>query len=47
MILPSIMTLLGKASWWPSRTMRRAQSAPREDVANLPTAQFQPSSGTG
>jgi RND superfamily putative drug exporter len=47
MILPSTMTLLGKASWWPSRTMRRAQSAPREDMANLPTAQFQPSSGTG
>ncbi|MCC2274673.1 MMPL family transporter [Streptomyces sp. ET3-23] len=28
MILPSVLTLLGKASWWPSRGMRRAQSAP-------------------
>lgn len=27
MILPSVLTLLGKASWWPSRGMRRAQSA--------------------
>ncbi len=26
-ILPSALTLLGRASWWPSRTMRRAQSA--------------------
>ncbi|WNE96702.1 MMPL family transporter [Streptomyces luomodiensis] len=26
MILPSVMLLLGKASWWPSRGMRRAQS---------------------
>ncbi|MGW3011264.1 MMPL family transporter [Streptomyces sp. NPDC001219] len=25
MILPSVMILLGNASWWPSRTMRRAQ----------------------
>ncbi|MFE7545978.1 MMPL family transporter [Streptomyces platensis] len=24
-ILPSALTLLGQASWWPSRTMRRAQ----------------------
>ncbi len=24
-ILPSALTLLGRASWWPSRTMRRAQ----------------------
>ncbi|KUJ67778.1 hypothetical protein ACZ90_24715 [Streptomyces albus subsp. albus] len=29
MILPSVMLLLGKASWWPSRGMRRAQSVPR------------------
>ncbi|MCP2169261.1 MMPL family transporter [Goodfellowiella coeruleoviolacea] len=28
MILPSILTLLGRASWWPSRAMRRAQSQP-------------------
>ncbi|MBC2877833.1 MULTISPECIES: MMPL family transporter [Streptomyces] len=28
MILPSVMLLLGKASWWPSRGMRRAQEAP-------------------
>ncbi|MER5781956.1 MMPL family transporter [Streptomyces mobaraensis] len=28
MILPSVMLLLGKASWWPSRGMRRAQDAP-------------------
>ncbi|MEU9118437.1 MMPL family transporter [Streptomyces sp. NPDC048506] len=28
MILPSAMTLLGNASWWPSRGMRRAQSQP-------------------
>ncbi|GAA4571704.1 MMPL family transporter [Planotetraspora kaengkrachanensis] len=28
MILPSIMTLLGEASWWPSRTMRRRRAAP-------------------
>ncbi|MEU3988003.1 MMPL family transporter [Streptomyces platensis] len=26
-ILPSALTLLGRASWWPSRTMRRAQEA--------------------
>ncbi|AWN32217.1 MMPL family transporter [Streptomyces sp. NEAU-S7GS2] len=26
-ILPSALTLLGRASWWPSRTMRRTQSA--------------------
>ncbi|MER7394421.1 MMPL family transporter [Streptomyces sp. NPDC000151] len=26
MILPSVLTLLGGASWWPSRTMRRAQA---------------------
>lgn len=28
MILPSVLTLLGNASWWPSRGMRRAQSQP-------------------
>ncbi|GAA4596402.1 MMPL family transporter [Planotetraspora phitsanulokensis] len=28
MILPSIMTLLGEASWWPSRTMRRRRAVP-------------------
>ncbi len=28
MILPSALTLLGRASWWPSRTMRRAQAQP-------------------
>ncbi|MFG2861654.1 MMPL family transporter [Streptomyces sioyaensis] len=26
-ILPSALILLGRASWWPSRTMRRAQQA--------------------
>ncbi|WP_406478247.1 MMPL family transporter [Streptomyces platensis] len=26
-ILPSALTLLGRASWWPSRTMRRAREA--------------------
>ncbi|EME99078.1 MMPL domain-containing protein [Streptomyces mobaraensis NBRC 13819 = DSM 40847] len=31
MILPSVMLLLGKASWWPSRGMRRAQEAPPRD----------------
>ncbi|WP_433252725.1 MMPL family transporter [Streptosporangium sp. CA-135522] len=36
MILPSAMTLLGRASWWPSRTMRRAQSARGEDAAPVP-----------
>ncbi|MFJ1897579.1 MULTISPECIES: MMPL family transporter [unclassified Streptomyces] len=28
MILPSALTLLGKASWWPSRSMHRALSQP-------------------
>jgi RND superfamily putative drug exporter len=37
MILPSIMTLLGRANWWPSRTMRRAQSVPRQNLASVPT----------
>jgi len=32
MILPSIMTLLGEASWWPSRTMRRRRAVPGLDV---------------
>ncbi|MFG2290990.1 MMPL family transporter [Streptomyces sp. NPDC048595] len=37
MILPSIMILLGDASWWPSRKMRRAQRAP-ENGGSVPTA---------
>ncbi|MFF5209460.1 MMPL family transporter [Streptosporangium sp. NPDC000396] len=37
MILPSILTLLGRASWWPSRTMRRMQSTPgRQEPAQVP-----------
>ncbi|MGV9775431.1 MMPL family transporter [Streptosporangium sp. NPDC003464] len=36
MILPSAMTLLGRANWWPSRTMRRAQSARQEGPALVP-----------
>ncbi|MEU9101643.1 hypothetical protein, partial [Streptomyces sp. NPDC048361] len=32
MILPSALILLGNASWWPSRTMRRAQ----QDAATAP-----------
>jgi RND superfamily putative drug exporter len=38
MILPSVMALLGRASWWPSRAMRRAQSAP----ASGTTAELSP-----
>ncbi|MGI5338895.1 MMPL family transporter [Streptomyces sp. CA-181903] len=33
MILPSAMLLLGKASWWPSRGMRRAQDVPSREGA--------------
>ncbi|GAA4850078.1 hypothetical protein GCM10023310_30700 [Paenibacillus vulneris] len=32
MILPSIMTLLGKANWWPSRLVERMQSAKSSSI---------------
>ncbi|GGP87495.1 membrane protein [Streptosporangium pseudovulgare] len=36
MILPSVLTLIGQASWWPSRAMRRAQRVPDRLVSPAP-----------
>jgi RND superfamily putative drug exporter len=36
MILPSALMLLGNASWWPSRKMRRAQKAPVAEEVPAP-----------
>ncbi|MFG2717447.1 MMPL family transporter [Streptomyces sp. NPDC048416] len=38
MILPAALMLLGNASWWPSRTMRRAQRHATTAPAGDPTA---------
>ncbi|MFF4950491.1 MMPL family transporter [Streptomyces chattanoogensis] len=38
MILPAALTLLGRASWWPSRGMRRAQERVRDAGANSPVS---------
>jgi RND superfamily putative drug exporter len=32
LILPSLMTLLGDASWWPSRAVRQAAPAPENQT---------------
>jgi RND superfamily putative drug exporter len=37
LILPSLMTLLGKASWWPSRAVRQAAPAPENHTGAEPT----------
>jgi RND superfamily putative drug exporter len=42
MILPSALTLLGKASWWPSRAVHRAQQAPAHSLQETATAHLLP-----
>lgn len=38
MILPAALTLLGRASWWPSRGMRRAQERVRDTDGSSPVS---------
>ncbi|MFC4591719.1 MMPL family transporter [Sphaerisporangium corydalis] len=48
LILPSAMTLLGRASWWPSREMRRAASSPPGlEVSRARDAAASPTWGDG
>jgi RND superfamily putative drug exporter len=41
LILPSLMTLLGKANWWPSRGVRKAQQA-RSEGRRVALPEFEP-----
>jgi RND superfamily putative drug exporter len=39
LILPSLMALLGRANWWPSRAVHRAEMAAAASPAPVPTNQ--------